>query len=59
TIGKEAIAVLKVGTLVLRDMGYFSLAEFSEIERQLAFWLTRLPLTTADRVVSESLPVAS
>ena len=46
TIGKEAIAVLKVGTLVLRDMGYFSLAEFSGIERQLAFWLTRLPLTT-------------
>ena len=45
TIGKEAIAELKVGTLVLRDMGYFSLAEFSEIERQLAFWLTRLPLT--------------
>ena len=45
-IGKEAIAELKPGTLVLRDMGYFSLSEFNEIESQQAFWLTRLPLTT-------------
>lgn len=46
TIGKETIENLKAGTLVLRDMGYFSLSEFDEIERQEAFWLTRLPLTT-------------
>lgn len=45
-IGREAIADLKPGTLVLRDMGYFSLSEFTEIESQQAFWLTRLPLTT-------------
>jgi hypothetical protein len=46
TIGKETIANLKTGALVLRDMGYFSLSEFDEIESQNAFWLTRLPLTT-------------
>ena len=34
------------GTLVLRDMGYFCLSEFIEIESQQASWLTRLPLTT-------------
>lgn len=45
-IGKETIARLLPGTLVLRDMGYFILAEFDEIERQDAFWLSRLPLTT-------------
>ena len=46
SIGKETIAELKPGSLVLRDMGYFSLSEFTEIENQQAFWLTRLPLTT-------------
>ncbi len=45
-IGKETIARLRPVTLVLRDMGYFVLAEFDEIERQDAFWLSRLPLTT-------------
>lgn len=35
-----------VGDLVLRDMGYFSLGEFSAIEERGAWWLTRLPLTT-------------
>jgi hypothetical protein len=32
--------------LVLRDMGYFSLSEFTAIELLGAWWLTRLPLTT-------------
>ena len=45
-IGKETITNLTKGTLVLRDMGYFSLSEFDQIENQEAFWLTRLPLTT-------------
>jgi hypothetical protein len=34
------------GDLLLRDMGYFSLNEFGEIEVLGAWWLTRLPLTT-------------
>ena len=34
------------GKTVLRDMGYFSLNEFDEIEQREAWWLTRLPLTT-------------
>ena len=34
------------GKTVLRDMGYFSLNEFNEIEQREAWWLTRLPLTT-------------
>ena len=38
--------------LVVRDMGYFNVEDFAEIERLGAFWLSRLPLG-AD-VVSES-----
>lgn len=45
TIGKEFVAMVRECDLVLRDMGYFSLAEFVEIERRGAYWLTRVPLT--------------
>lgn len=45
TIGKEFVAMVRENDLMLRDMGYFSLAEFVEIERRGAFWLTRAPLT--------------
>ena len=45
-IGKEVIVEVRPGDLVLRDMGYFSLDEFGEIELREAWWLTRLPLTT-------------
>ncbi len=45
-IGKDLIAELRKGDLVLRDMGYFSLGEFTVIEDCGAWWLTRLPLTT-------------
>lgn len=45
TIGKEFVAMVRENDLVLRDMGYFSLAEFVEIERRRAWWLTRVPLT--------------
>lgn len=45
-IGKEVIVEVRPGDLVLRDMGYFSLNEFGEIELRGAWWLTRLPLTT-------------
>ena len=44
TIGKDFIAQVRAGDLVLRDMGYFSLAEFLAIAERDAFWLTRLPL---------------
>ncbi|TAE79025.1 MAG: IS4 family transposase [Verrucomicrobia bacterium] len=46
TIGGELVAEIRRGDLVLRDMGYFSLAEFTAIEACGAWWLTRLPLTT-------------
>lgn len=46
TIGKDLIAEVGPGDLVLRDMGYFSLGEFDLIEARRASWLTRLPLTT-------------
>jgi hypothetical protein len=46
TIGKELVAEIKRGDLVLRDMGYFSLNEFTAIEDRDAWWLTRLPLNT-------------
>ena len=43
-IGKDLIARLLPGDLVLRDMGYFSLKEFTLVEVAGAWWLTRLPL---------------
>lgn len=46
SIGKEFVIGVRRGDLVLRDMGYFSLSEFSAIELLEAWWLTRLPLTT-------------
>jgi len=45
TIGKELVAMVRENDLVLRDMGYFSLSEFIDIERRGAYWLTRVPLT--------------
>jgi hypothetical protein len=49
TIGRELVAIVGENDLVLRDMGYFSLAEFLEIERRGACWLTRVPLTLGVR----------
>lgn len=46
SIGKEFVIEVRRGDLVLRDMGYFSLNEFTAIEQLDAWWLTRLPLTT-------------
>ncbi len=46
TIGKEFVVEVRRGDLVLRDMGYFSLSEFTAIEQLEAWWLTRLPMTT-------------
>lgn len=46
TIGRDLVAEVRRGDLVLRDMGYFSLGEFTAIEACGAWWLTRLPLTT-------------
>ncbi len=46
SIGKEFVIEVRCGDLVLRDMGNFSLNEFTEIEQRKAWWLTRLPLTT-------------
>jgi hypothetical protein len=45
TIGKETLVSIRKGDLVLRDMGYFSLSEFTYIEQLGASWLTRLPLS--------------
>jgi hypothetical protein len=52
TIGKDCLSTIKEGDLVVRDMGYFFLSEFSYIESVNANWLTRLPLNTG--VVLES-----
>ena len=46
SIGKETLIETQSGDLFLRDMGYFCLSEFCEIEKRNAYWLTRLPLTT-------------
>jgi len=46
TIGPDLLEEIKKDDLILRDMGYFSLNIFSEIEEKGAYWLTRLPVTT-------------
>lgn len=43
-IGKDLVGEVGDNDLVLRDMGYFSLAEFAEIASRDAFWLSRLPI---------------
>lgn len=45
TIGRECLATIRESDLVLRDMGYFCLSEFSYAEELGAHWLTRLPLS--------------
>jgi hypothetical protein len=42
-IGKDVVGFVQENDLYLRDMGYFSLAEFQYIEHRAAFWLSRLP----------------
>lgn len=44
-IGDDIFAYLMEGDLVLRDMGYFKVELFQEIEQHGADWLSRLPLT--------------
>ena len=51
TIGKELVSQVREGDLVLRDMGYFSVPEFVDIECLGAFWLTRVPLNLGVVVV--------
>ena len=42
-LGKELLPLVKSGNLVVRDMGYFIVESFKEIENKSAFWLSRLP----------------
>lgn len=43
-LGKDLVDLAEKGDLFLRDMGYFSLAEFARIARRGAYWLSRLPV---------------
>lgn len=52
-IGKDLIDNVKPGDLVLRDLGYFAVKEFIRIEQVKAYWLSRLPLSTKVRVITE------
>ncbi len=47
TIGIDLLDQVRPGDLVLRDMGYFGIANFRVVELLGAFWLSRLPLTVA------------
>ena len=42
-LGKRLLDLVEKDDLVLRDMGYFSLEAFQEIEQKSAYWLSRLP----------------
>lgn len=53
-IGKEMLVDVVPGDLVLRDMGYFIIDEFTAIERLGAKWLTRFPLTTGVLLKNET-----
>lgn len=52
TIGRELIDIVTKNDLVLRDMGYFSVPKFVDIERRGAIWLTRVPANLS--LVSEN-----
>ena len=42
-LGKDLVDLVRPNDLVLRDMGYFSIGEFSRIGDLDAWWLSRLP----------------
>ena len=44
SFGKEFVIEVHCGDLVLRDMGYFSINKFTEIEQRQAWWLTHQTL---------------
>lgn len=43
----EAVDLCRKGDLLLRDMGFFSLAALAEIARRKAFWISRLPASVS------------
>lgn len=51
-IGKDVVGLAKKGDLFLRDMGYFSLAEFDYLKKRDAFWLSRVPANVTIRDLS-------
>jgi hypothetical protein len=55
-LGPMLLTLVKANDLVIRDMGYFSLADFKQIEAGNAFWLSRLPSAVqANRARGQSL----
>lgn len=59
-IGKDLVDLVRKGDLILRDMGYFVIAEFALIARLLASWLSRVPVSviireTSGRKIEEAL----
>ena len=55
SVGKEFVIEVRCGDLVLRDMGYFCLTEFTEIEQRQAWWLTDLPLAPSLLLVNRRI----
>ena len=51
-IGKDLVDIVRKGDLVLRDMGYFVIAESALIARLLASWLSRVPVSVIIRDLS-------
>lgn len=50
-LGKNLVDQVRKRDLILRDRGYFSLAEFRLIEGKGAFWLSRVPSNLIIKVV--------
>jgi hypothetical protein len=55
-IGIDLLDHLRPGDLILRDMGYFGIANFRVIEDLGACWLSRLPLNV-EAVTEEGVPL--
>jgi len=53
-IGKDLVDIVQKGDLVLRDMGYFVIAEFALIAELPASWLSRVPVSVIIRELSGS-----
>ena len=54
-LGKNLVDQVRREDLVLRDRGYFSLAEFRMIEGKNAYWLSRVPSNLIIKMAGEDL----
>lgn len=57
TVGKESLNLFKEGDLILRDLGYFNIESLEKIQKNGAYYLSRISGNTAIRLEKNSEPV--